>query len=44
MSGKAGAGALAGYSSLWLRDFDGDGQIDIMRADVNFGVGVREIL
>jgi hypothetical protein len=44
--GKAGAGELSGYSSLWLRDFDGDGQVDIMRGDVEIGVGamIRALL
>ena len=44
--GRAGAGESAGYSSLWLQDFDGDGQVDIMRADVNIGVGamIRALL
>ncbi|MDH3588633.1 MAG: VCBS repeat-containing protein [Gammaproteobacteria bacterium] len=37
--GRAGLGQPWGYSSQWFRDFDGDGQIDIMFRDVRMGVG-----
>ena len=36
--GRAGGLLHSGYSSVWLKDFDGDGQIDIMFRDVNIGV------
>ena len=36
--GRAGGLLHSGYSSVWLRDFDADGQIDIMFRDVNIGV------
>lgn len=36
--GKAGGLLHSGYSSVWLQDFDADGQIDIMFRDVNIGV------
>ena len=43
--GRAGGLLHSGYSSVWLRDFDGDGQIDIMFRDVNIGVsGVMRAL
>ena len=37
--GRAGGLLHSGYSSVWLQDFEGDGQIDIMFRDVNIGVG-----
>ena len=37
--GKAGGLQHSGYSSVWLRDFDSDGEIDMMFRDVNIGVG-----
>lgn len=37
--GRAGAGAVGGYSNQWLKDLDGDGQIDVMRNDVKIGIG-----
>ena len=36
--GRAGGLLHSGYSSVWLQDFDADGQIDIMFRDVNIGV------
>ena len=36
--GRAGGLLHSGYSSVWLRDFDADGQIDIMFRDVNIGI------
>ena len=36
--GRAGGLLHSGYSSVWLQDFDGDGQIDMMFRDVNIGV------
>ena len=35
--GKAGAMQPWGYSSQWFRDFDGDGQLDVMFRDVAVG-------
>ena len=35
--GTAGGLLHSGYSSVWLQDFDADGQIDIMFRDVNIG-------
>ena len=36
--GKAGAlMEMGGYSSVWLEDFDGNGQIDILRGDIRMG-------
>jgi len=37
--GRSAAGELAGYSSLWIEDFDGDGEVDLLRYDVEIGVG-----
>jgi len=37
--GSAGGIEPGGYSSLWLDDFDGDGQVDILRGDIKIGVG-----
>ncbi|MDE0689532.1 MAG: VCBS repeat-containing protein [Candidatus Poribacteria bacterium] len=36
--GRAGGLLHSGYSSVWLRDFDADGQIDMMFRDVNIGI------
>ena len=35
--GRAGALQASGYSSLWMRDFDGDGQTDVLFRDVATG-------
>ena len=35
--GRAGALQASGYSSLWMRDFDGDGEIDVLFRDVATG-------
>ena len=35
--GRAGALQASGYSSLWMRDFDGDGDIDVLFRDVATG-------
>jgi len=35
--GKRGGMEHGGYSSLWLMDIDGDGQVDILRGDVKMG-------
>lgn len=37
--GKAGALQASGYSSVWMRDFDGDGDTDILFRDVSVGLG-----
>ena len=37
--GRAGGLQHSGYSSVWLQDFDTDGEIDIIFRDVNIGVG-----
>ena len=37
--GTAGALQPWGYSSRWLQDFDGDGDIDILFRDVNTAIG-----
>ena len=37
--GRAGALQAAGYSSLWMRDFDGDGETDVLFRDVATGFG-----
>ena len=37
--GTAGGLQHSGYSSVWLQDFDADGQIDIMFRDVKIGLG-----
>lgn len=37
--GKAGALQASGYSSLWMRDFDGDGDTDVLFRDVAVGLG-----
>ena len=37
--GTAGALQPWGYSSQWLQDFDGDGDIDILFRDVNTAIG-----
>ena len=37
--GKGGALQASGYSSLWLRDFDGDGDVDVLFRDVAIGLG-----
>ena len=37
--GAAGALQPWGYSSQWLQDFDGDGDIDILFRDVNTAIG-----
>jgi len=44
--GNAGGMEPGGYSSLWLEDFDGNGQVDILRGDIKIGVGaiVRALL
>jgi hypothetical protein len=44
--GRAGGIEPGGYSSLWLDDFDGDGQVDILRGDIKIGVGavIRALL
>lgn len=36
--GRAGGLQHSGYSSVWLQDFDTDGEIDIIFRDVNIGV------
>ena len=42
--GRAGGLQPFGYSSQWLQDFDGDGQIDVMREDVKLGAGKQDVL
>lgn len=44
--GKAAGIELGGYSSLWLEDFDGDDQLDLLRGDLKLGVAsmVRALL
>jgi len=44
--GKRGGMEHGGYSSLWLEDFDGDGQVDILRGDIKMGAGamIRALL
>ena len=37
--GTSGGLQHSGYSSVWLQDFDADGQIDIMFRDVKIGLG-----
>ena len=37
--GKAGALQASGYSSVWMRDFDADGDTDILFRDVAVGLG-----
>lgn len=37
-SGRAGGMHHSGYSSLWLQDFDGDGQLEIMVGEVKIGL------
>ena len=36
--GRAGGLQHSGYSSVWLQDFDTDGEIDVIFRDVNIGV------
>ena len=37
--GKAGALQASGYASVWMRDFDGDGDTDVLFRDVAVGLG-----
>ena len=37
--GRAGGLQHSGYSSVWLQDFDTDGEVDLIFRDVNIGVG-----
>ena len=37
--GKAGALQASGYSSVWMRDFDADGDTDVLFRDVAVGIG-----
>ena len=36
--GKSGGAESGGYSSLWLKDMDGDGKTDIVRGDIRLSV------
>lgn len=37
--GKAGALQASSYASVWMRDFDGDGDIDVLFRDAVMGLG-----
>ncbi len=38
-NGASGGAASGGYSYQWFEDFNGDGQVDILRYDVQMGLG-----